>query len=183
VEVTLIPLLIDELVVGVYGIAKDTTAQREAVAALESMEARYRSAFEYAPTAMALVAPSGRYLAVNRALSQLLGYSEQELLAMSWLDLTPPDAYEAELAVAQKLLSGEFGMHCSPLRYRHKHGHSVCTERRLLLARDGGYEPLYFICEIVERLPPREQPWRHVLGRPRFNGEHQGHQSGRRAAT
>ena len=123
--------------------------------ALESKEARYRSAFEYAPVRMALVIPIGCYIAVNHALCQPLSYNESEMLAMSWLDLTPPDAYEAELAqVTQKMLSGELRAHRSRLCYRHKQGHKVYGLNGISRWHVTQiYEPLYFICEIVESQP------------------------------
>ncbi len=156
--VTHIPLLMDGLVVGMYGIARDVTEDHAATITLESKEARYRSAFEYAPVGMALVNPDGCYIAVNRALCQLLGYSESELLDMSWLDLTPPDVYEAELAIAHQMLQGEVRTYHGILRYRHKQGHTVWAERHITLARDATYEPLYFICEIAESSPPDQPP-------------------------
>ena len=44
-------------------------------------EQRLQAAFDYAPIGMALVALDGRWLQVNRALCNITGYSEQELLA------------------------------------------------------------------------------------------------------
>ena len=55
--VTHIPLLMDGLVVGMYGIARDVTEDHATTITLESREARYRSAFEYAPGGMALGEP------------------------------------------------------------------------------------------------------------------------------
>ena len=49
--------------------------------ALTESEARFRSAFNYAPIGIALVSPSGSWLKVNHALSQILGYSEDEFLS------------------------------------------------------------------------------------------------------
>jgi diguanylate cyclase (GGDEF)-like protein/PAS domain S-box-containing protein len=51
---------------------------------------RFRGAFAEAPVAAALVAPDARFLDVNRALSGLLGYSEEDLLGLSLGDIAPP---------------------------------------------------------------------------------------------
>lgn len=55
------------------------TLETQAVALQESEE-RFRSAFSYAPIGIALVSPDGRWLKVNRALCDILGTSESELL-------------------------------------------------------------------------------------------------------
>lgn len=144
-----IPLRMDDAVVGVYGIARDTTAQHTLQAEIEGSLARYRSAFDYAPVGLAIVEPGGRYLAVNRALSQLLGWSEAELLLMSWLDLSSPEAFETEIALADELIAGTIRTHQSTLRFRHKDGHAIWAQRRMSLARDARVAPLFFICEIV----------------------------------
>jgi len=64
---------------------------RERTAGLWQTEERFRRAFEDAATGMALVAPDGRFLRVNRALCELVGYAEGELLAKSFQDITHPD--------------------------------------------------------------------------------------------
>ncbi|HSE96658.1 MAG TPA: PAS domain S-box protein, partial [Blastocatellia bacterium] len=55
---------------------------------------RFRSAFNHAPIGMALVAPFGGWLQVNRSLSEILGYSEEQLLGMSYQSMIhPKDCY------------------------------------------------------------------------------------------
>ena len=44
---------------------------------------------------------------------------------------------------------------------------AMILDRRVVL------QPLYFICEIVERLPPREEPWRHIAGLSRLDNDRQ----------
>ena len=50
----------------------------------------FRAAFREGPVAAALAAPDGRFVEVNRGLHWLLGYSEEELLSLTFADLTPP---------------------------------------------------------------------------------------------
>jgi len=70
---------------------RDITAQRRAELALAEAEERFRLAFEEAPIGMALLTPELTYLRVNRALSEMLGYTSAELLGKSEAELTHPD--------------------------------------------------------------------------------------------
>jgi PAS domain S-box-containing protein len=54
----------------------------------------FRAAFDDAPVGQVLTAPDGHLLRVNRALCELLGYSDQELLTMNWRDVTHPEDVE-----------------------------------------------------------------------------------------
>src|SRR5262249_51450665 len=67
-------------------------AERElAIVALEESDERFRSAFDNAAIGMALVSSDGRWLQVNNALCEILGYSVDELLTRTFQDITYPD--------------------------------------------------------------------------------------------
>src|ERR1041385_6869258 len=57
----------------------------------EGLEARVHGAFDYAAIGMALAAPDGRWLKVNQALCDIVGYSEREMLGLTYRDITHPD--------------------------------------------------------------------------------------------
>jgi PAS domain S-box-containing protein len=74
------------------GTAHDISEQKEAEKALKESEERFRTAFEDAPVGVALVGLDGRRFRVNRALCEMLGYSEEELLGKLYLeDIHPED--------------------------------------------------------------------------------------------
>ncbi|MBK6724731.1 MAG: PAS domain S-box protein [Acidobacteria bacterium] len=52
--------------------------------ALRESEERFRSAFDYAPIGIGLVSPTGKWLKANRALTEILGYSEAEFLEVTF---------------------------------------------------------------------------------------------------
>lgn len=51
-------------------------------------ESFFNQAFCYAPIGMAIVSLEGRWMKVNRALSQITGYTEEELLSLTFHDIT-----------------------------------------------------------------------------------------------
>lgn len=74
--------------------------------ALRDSEERFRRAFEASPTGFAIVEIDGRFRAVNRSMSNLLGYSEAELLARTFRDITHPEDLEATVALRDRLAAG-----------------------------------------------------------------------------
>ncbi len=88
-------------VVGASAIASDMSKRLSAERKLRESEERFREVFENAPFGLAVTGTDRRFLQVNAALCRMLGYSEQELHALNWADLTHPD----DLAASQK--SGE----------------------------------------------------------------------------
>jgi diguanylate cyclase (GGDEF)-like protein/PAS domain S-box-containing protein len=100
------------------------TAERH-VTALQESEERFRSAFDYAAIGMALVSPEGRWLQVNRSLCDILGYTEGEMLGMSFQEITHPDERSTVLAHVAQLLKGDIPTYQTEKRYFHKDGHDV----------------------------------------------------------
>lgn len=122
----------------------------QSTAALQASEQRFRLAFEEAAIGMALIAPDGRWLRVNRAICNIVGYSELELLKMDFQSITHPDTLEQDLSYVQRMLSGETGTCQLEKRYIHKQGHSVWVLLSVSLVRDEQDQPLYFISQIQD---------------------------------
>jgi diguanylate cyclase (GGDEF)-like protein/PAS domain S-box-containing protein len=110
----------------------------------------FASAFEYAAIGMALVAPDGRWLKVNRALCEVVGYSEAELSSQTFQDITHPDDLEADLRQVRRMLAGEIQSYQMEKRYFHKQGHVIWVLLSVSLVRNEGGEPLYFISQIQD---------------------------------
>jgi diguanylate cyclase (GGDEF)-like protein/PAS domain S-box-containing protein len=101
--------------------------------ALEESEEHFRSAFEHFRSAfdhaagMALVAPDGRWLEVNRSLCEMLGYEEGELLGLSLGDVAHPDDLSAVLINIDRLVKDKSETFQVEQRFLHKRGHTVWT--------------------------------------------------------
>lgn len=99
---------------------------------------------------MALVAPTGRLLRVNAALSEILGYSESELLAVDFQTITHPDDLNADLGRVQALLAGEIPNYQMEKRYLRKDGGIVWALLSVSLLRDAEGEPVHFVSQILD---------------------------------
>ena len=139
--------------VGVLGLITDLTARRSAENALSQLldaEARFRSFFESAPIGEAIVGLDGRFLEVNNALCEIVGYSEAELPAMTFQDITHPDDLDADLEFVRQMLAGEIRIYQMEKRYLHKGGHMVWVLLSVSLVRSRAGTPSYFISQIQD---------------------------------
>ena len=116
----------------------------------------FRLAFNDAAIGMALVATDGRWLKVNRALCEIVGYSETDLLKTTFQEITYPDDLEADLGSVRKVLAGEIRTYQMEKRYFHSNGHIVWILLSVSLVRDKQEQPLYFIAQIQD-ITPRKQ--------------------------
>ncbi|MBI1179668.1 MAG: PAS domain S-box protein [Alphaproteobacteria bacterium] len=118
--------------------------------ALQESEQRFRGVFQTAPHGMALVAPDGRWLGVNPALCNMLGYTEEELIALTFQDITHPDDLDADLAYVEQMLAGEIPFYRMEKRYIRKDGEQIWILLSVSLVRDADGKPLHFVSEILD---------------------------------
>jgi PAS domain S-box-containing protein len=116
--------------------------------ALGRSEEQFRGAFDFAAVGMALVGLDGRFLKVNRALCEAVGYAEEELLALRFQDITHPDDLAGDLKLAQQLLDGEIDSYQFEKRYIHRDGRTVWIMLVGSLVRDQAGHPVHFIAQI-----------------------------------
>ena len=85
----------------------------------------FQSTFDSAAVGMAVADHSGRYIKVNRAMCNFVGYSEAELLQMSYHQITHPDDLAENVSARNRLLSGELPTFQQEKRYVRKDGRVV----------------------------------------------------------
>lgn len=123
---------------------------------LQQIKARFQAAFEQAATGIGLFSPDGRSIQVNQKLCDILGYSEQELLALTWRDLSYPDDLAAVTSSMQGLLTGEIQTCVMESRCVHKKGHLLWVNQTISLVTQPGGQPDYFI-SVIENIQERKQ--------------------------
>ena len=117
-------------------IIREPTERRQLDVALREANERFRLAFDGAPIGMALVGLDGRWLQVNPALCEIVGYPADELLTTTFQDITHPDDLEADLGLMHKVLADEIASYSIEKRYFHADGHVVWINLAVSLVRD-----------------------------------------------
>ncbi|MEG4485034.1 PAS domain S-box protein [Microcoleus sp. D2_18a_B4] len=131
-------------------ILRDISDRQQIEMALRNSEEQFRNAFENASIGMAMVSLDGHWIKVNPALCQILGYSSEELLALTFQDITHPDDLDLDLSYAHQLLAGTISTYQLEKRYFHKQGHIIWIILNGSLVQDEQGKPLHFISQIQE---------------------------------
>jgi len=135
------------------------TEQRDqAREALRDSEALFRAVFENAAVGIAQVDLSGHFLQINREFCNIIGYSQEEILAqhMTYQQITLPEDLMLETETVTRLLQGDIDQYSVEKRYLHKLGQVVWVNLSVHLLRDDAQQPLYFI-SAVQDISERKQ--------------------------
>ncbi|WOD40005.1 PAS domain S-box protein [Nodosilinea sp. E11] len=109
-------------VVRIVGTVEDISDRKQTEIALQESEDRFRRAFDNAPYGIYLVSATGQFVQANPCYCNLLGYSEAELLTLTFKDITHPDDWAADWAEFQRMMAGETHTYRLEKRYLTKQG-------------------------------------------------------------
>ena len=133
-----------------FGTVQDITGRKRAEEALRESEETFAAAFEHAPIGKAIVATDGRFLRVNRMLCDIVGYSEAELLDMSFQDITHRDDLDSDLANVHKMLSHEITSFQMEKRYLHRSGVVVWVLLSVAMVADENGNAAFFVSQMQD---------------------------------
>jgi PAS domain S-box-containing protein len=132
------------------GVNIDITERKRIERTLQESEERFRLSFDEAPIGMALEALDGRFVRVNRALCEIVGYSSAELTGLTFQAITHPDDLDVDLALKGQLARGEIPRYQLGKRYIRKDGAIVHIQLSCSILRSREGEPLCFIVQIED---------------------------------
>ncbi|WP_169720727.1 PAS domain-containing sensor histidine kinase [Arenibacter certesii] len=117
---------------------------------LDKNRESFRGSFESSAVGMALVATDGTWQEINQSLSNSLGYTQEELLKLSFQDITLPEDLEKDLAHMEELIAGKKDSYQLEKRYIHKNGKIVYVILTVTAVRSLSGEISHFISQIVD---------------------------------
>jgi PAS domain S-box-containing protein len=149
-------------------LAREQTEQANEL--LRESEERFRLTIDEAPIGMARVALDGRFVQVNHALCEIVGYEADELTGLTFQAITHPDDLEADVAAAGQLARGEISRYQVEKQYVRKDGSTVDVQLSVSSLRSQNGTPLYYISQI-EDITERKRAERALrLSEAKFSG-------------
>lgn len=130
---------------------KYTNKLAEINVALQESENRFRSIFDNAAIGITLVHPdTGAWIKVNPAFCRIVGYSEEELLSRTHMEITPTEDLEAQKDRFERYRSGEFERFELEKRYIRKDGSIVWVHLTGSLVYNEAEKPTYSILGVKD---------------------------------
>ncbi|SFB82582.1 PAS domain S-box protein [Massilia yuzhufengensis] len=130
------------------GVARDHLQRSTEV--LGASEARFRTIFEIASIGIALVAPDGGWISVNKALCDIVGYTEDELWGRTFQQITHPDDVGADVGLLQSMGRGEIDEYQLEKRYIRKDGAAVWINLNVSPKRDAAGAVEYYVTVVKD---------------------------------
>ncbi|MCW5312498.1 PAS domain S-box protein [Nostoc sp. KVJ3] len=147
--------------VGIGIILADVTAAKQTEVALRESEERFRTIFNQATVGITVLALDGQFLQVNPAFCEITGYSVEELIELSFQDITHPDDVKVDLLYAQQVLAREINGYSLEKRYIRKDGSLVWVKVTASAVWDAEGKPMYAL-GIIEDISERQAALRDV---------------------
>jgi PAS domain S-box-containing protein len=127
-------------------------------ASQENRRKGLRNAFANSSSGYGIAGLDGRFIEINPAFCEIVGYSAHELKQMTFQEITHPDDLETDLAEVQDLIDNRRSSYRLKKRYLHKDGSIVWIDLRVAMVRDKQDRPLYMIGQIDKATPPEALP-------------------------
>ena len=149
-------------------ISKETYARNE----LLLSQQKYKTTFNNANIGIAHVGLDGKWISINKSILKMLGYSEQELMKLTFQDITYPDDLQNDLEHFQALLDGKSDSYKIEKRYYKKNRELFWAMLSVAIIRDQD-GPLYFISVIEDINTQKHAFLENLQAKTVFNVTHE----------
>jgi PAS domain S-box-containing protein len=138
------------------GVQYDITERKWAEEEFRKSEERFRATFEQAAVGIVQVGLDGEWLRFNDKFCDIMGYTREELGAVSVFELVSLDDFERDFERGVRMLAGELSDYTEEKLIVGKGGRRVWINLTVSLVHDDADEPRYFIA-VAEDIGMRKQ--------------------------
>jgi PAS domain S-box-containing protein len=149
---------------------RDITERKKVEAALRDRESRYRSLHESMSDAFAQIDMTGAIVEVNKAFESMTGYSQEELMHLTYRDLTPECWHAGEAGILEEQVIVRGYSEIYEKEYRCKDGGIIPVELRTYLLTDDRGRPVG-IWSIVRNISQRKAVMQALQDMDRIKSE------------
>ncbi len=129
----------------------DSVTDKEQIRqAMNIMESRFQSTFEFAEIGLAHLRLDGLFIRVNQYFCDFIGHTRDELMQMSFQQITHPDDIESSNKLVHNLLKGTIPSFSTDKRYLKPDGTFVWAGVTVTIMRSNRDEEPYFIVAITD---------------------------------
>lgn len=115
---------------------REITERKRTEEAIRESEERFRTVFERSTVGKSLTAPDGKFLRINKAFADMLGYTIKDLQQINFAQITHPDDVAESQECIRILLAGKQTAYRFEKRYIHKSGNIVWVDVSTTLLHD-----------------------------------------------
>jgi PAS domain S-box-containing protein len=143
--------------IGIINVFRDVTERKQAELEALEVQAKHRAnvelfenAFHHAPIGMALVGLDGRFLKINAAFCDLIGYPEAEMLSLDFQAITYAEDLHVDLGLLAQLTQGEIPRYQMDKRYVRADGVVVWTRLSVSMVHDLDGQPKHYVSQVQD---------------------------------
>lgn len=145
-----------DLAGAIQRLQEEIIQRKETEIALRDSEQRFRAMFEQSAVGMVLSDRTGQWLRVNQRFCEFLGYSESELLKLSWEQITYSEDILKSTNMVRKFFKGEINSFTLEKRYLCKNGEVKWGHLTFSYVRSPSGDPIYCL-GVIEDICERKQ--------------------------
>ncbi|TGL44458.1 PAS domain S-box protein [Leptospira perdikensis] len=139
-----------EKTLSLFGTKEAITQIRKLEKDLRASETAFRGNFDNAAVGMALIDENGKWLKVNKRVCEIVGYTESELMQLTFQDITHPDDLNADLSYLEELVADKRRFYQMEKRYFHKNGNIVYIILAVSMVKNEEGRVHYFVSQIID---------------------------------
>ncbi len=145
-----------DLAGAIQRLQEEIIQRKETEIALRDSEQRFRAMFEQSAVGMVLADRNGKWLRVNQKFCEFLGYSESELLKLSWEQITYSEDMLKSTNLVRQFFKGEMNSFTLEKRYLCKNGEVKWGHLSFSYVRSPEGDPIYCL-GVIEDICERKQ--------------------------